>query len=57
MDFIVEDVVDGDFVLINKLDIKCDFKIFSDFKGSIESEEKEKEKSIKKEGFKEFIYL
>ncbi|NP_001389577.1 arginyl-tRNA--protein transferase 1 isoform 12 [Mus musculus] len=56
MDSTVEDAVDGDFALINKLDIKCDLKTLSDLKGSIESEEKEKEKSIKKEGSKEFIH-
>ncbi|XP_021022641.1 arginyl-tRNA--protein transferase 1 isoform X3 [Mus caroli] len=57
MDSTMEDAVDGDFALINKLDIKCDLKtLSSDLKGSIESEEKEKEKSIKKEGSKELIH-
>ncbi|XP_021047573.1 arginyl-tRNA--protein transferase 1 isoform X3 [Mus pahari] len=57
MDSTMEDAVDGDFALMNKLDIKCDLKtLSSDLKGSIESEEKEKEKSIKKEGSKELIH-
>ncbi|XP_076767706.1 arginyl-tRNA--protein transferase 1 isoform X6 [Arvicanthis niloticus] len=57
MDSTMEDAVDGDFALINKLDIKCDLKtLSSDLKGSIEVEEKEKEKSLKKEGSKELIH-
>lgn len=53
----MEDAVAGDFALINKLDIKCDLKtLSSDLKGSIESEEKKKEKSLKKEGSKELIH-
>ncbi|XP_052053192.1 arginyl-tRNA--protein transferase 1 isoform X6 [Apodemus sylvaticus] len=57
MDSTMEDAVDGDFALMNKLDIKCDLKtLSSDLKGSIESEEKEKEKSLKKEGSKELIH-
>lgn len=53
----MEDAVDGDFALMNKLDIKCDLKtLSSDLKVSIESEEKEKEKSLKKEGSKDLIH-
>lgn len=54
MDFIMDDVVVGDFVLINKLDIQCDFKIFSDdIKESLESEGK----NLKKEEFQELFQL
>ncbi|XP_031244382.1 arginyl-tRNA--protein transferase 1 isoform X2 [Mastomys coucha] len=57
MDSTMEDAVDGDFALMNKLDIKCDLKtLSSDLKGSIESEEKEKEKTLKKEESKELIH-
>lgn len=57
MDSTMEDAVAGDFALINKLDIKCDLKtLSSDLKGSIESEEKMKEKSLKKEESKELIH-
>uniref|UniRef100_A0ABK0LEX7 Arginyl-tRNA--protein transferase 1 n=1 Tax=Rattus norvegicus TaxID=10116 RepID=A0ABK0LEX7_RAT len=57
MDSTMEDAVDGDFALMNKLDIKCDLKtLSSDLKVSIESEEKEKEKSLKKEGSKDLIH-
>lgn len=57
MDSTMEDAVDGDFALMNKLDIKCDLKTLgSDLKVSIESEEKEKEKSLKKEGSKDLIH-
>ncbi|XP_040608978.1 arginyl-tRNA--protein transferase 1 isoform X6 [Mesocricetus auratus] len=57
MDSTMEDAVAGDFALINKLDIKCDLKtISSDLKGSIESEDKMKEKSLKKEVSKELIH-
>lgn len=46
----MEDTVAGDFALINKLDIKCDLKtLSSDLKESLESEEKKKEKSSKRE--------
>nr|XP_048311098.1 arginyl-tRNA--protein transferase 1 isoform X8 [Myodes glareolus] len=57
MDSTMEDAVAGDFALINKLDIKCDLKtLSSDLKGGIESEEKKKENSLKKEGPKELIH-
>ncbi|XP_038200550.1 arginyl-tRNA--protein transferase 1 isoform X2 [Arvicola amphibius] len=57
MDSTMEDAVAGDFALINKLDIKCDLKtLSSDLKGGIESEEKKKENSLKKEGSKELIH-
>ncbi|XP_070338097.1 arginyl-tRNA--protein transferase 1 isoform X6 [Equus asinus] len=46
----MEDAVAGDFGLINKLDIQCDLKTLSDdLKESLESEEKKKGKSSKKE--------
>ncbi|XP_050021883.1 arginyl-tRNA--protein transferase 1 isoform X6 [Alexandromys fortis] len=57
MDSTMEDAVAGDFALVNKLDIKCDLKtLSSDLKGGIESEEKKKENSLKKEGSKELIH-
>ncbi|XP_051049112.1 arginyl-tRNA--protein transferase 1 isoform X6 [Phodopus roborovskii] len=57
MDSTMEGAVAGDFALINKLDIKCDLKtLSSDLKGSIESEEKKKEKNLKKDGSKELIH-
>lgn len=46
----MEDAAAGDFGLINKLDIQCDLKTLSDdLKESLESEEKKKGKSSKKE--------
>ncbi|XP_058400141.1 arginyl-tRNA--protein transferase 1 isoform X3 [Diceros bicornis minor] len=52
----VEDAVAGDFALINKLDIQCDLKTLSDdLKESLESEEKKKGKSSKKEESNELI--
>ncbi|CAO2583556.1 Arginyl-tRNA--protein transferase 1 [Lemmus lemmus] len=57
MDSTMDDAVAGDFALINKLDIKCHLKtLSSDLKGGIESEEKKKEKSLKKGGSKELIH-
>ncbi|XP_004680441.2 PREDICTED: arginyl-tRNA--protein transferase 1 isoform X1 [Condylura cristata] len=52
----VEDAVAGDFALINKLDIQCDLKTLSDdLKESLQSEEKKKGKSSKKEESHELI--
>ncbi|XP_037353177.1 arginyl-tRNA--protein transferase 1 isoform X6 [Talpa occidentalis] len=51
-----EDAVAGDFALINKLDIQCDLKTLSDdLKESLQSEEKKKGKSSKKEESNELI--
>ncbi|XP_072828122.1 arginyl-tRNA--protein transferase 1 isoform X4 [Vicugna pacos] len=52
----VEDAVAGDFALITKLDAQCDLRTLSgDFRESLESEEKKKIKSSKKEESNELI--
>ncbi|XP_064344569.1 arginyl-tRNA--protein transferase 1 isoform X2 [Camelus dromedarius] len=52
----VEDAVAGDFALITKLDAQCDLRTLSgDFRESLESEEKKKIKSLKKEESNELI--
>ncbi|XP_039106387.1 arginyl-tRNA--protein transferase 1 isoform X7 [Hyaena hyaena] len=52
----MEDTVAGDFGLINKLDIQCDLKTFSDdLTERFESEEKKKGKSPKEEESSELI--
>lgn len=51
-----EDAVAGDFALINKLDIQCDLTVLSDdLRESLESEEKQKGKSSKREDANELI--
>lgn len=51
-----EDAVAGDFALINKLDIQCDLTALSDdLRESLESEEKQKGKSSKREDTNELI--
>lgn len=51
-----EDAVAGDFALINKLDIQCDLTALSDdLRESLESEEKQKGKSSKREDANELI--
>uniref|UniRef100_A0A8C3WRF0 Arginyl-tRNA--protein transferase 1 n=1 Tax=Catagonus wagneri TaxID=51154 RepID=A0A8C3WRF0_9CETA len=51
-----EDAVAGDFALINKLDIQCDLTTLSDdLRESLESEEKQKRKSSKREESSELI--
>lgn len=51
-----EDAVAGDFALINKLDIQCDLTVLSDdLRESLESEEKQKGKSSKREDTNELI--